>query len=72
MCQKLDGKWFLLGVTSNGDGCGRAGRPGVYTKVSNYLKWIHDTIGKLELNRQFNFIKFAKIVINNVTILNNV
>jgi len=40
MCQRDDGKWLLLGITSNGDGCGRAGRPGVYTKVSNYLNWI--------------------------------
>lgn len=28
MCQKGNGKWLLLGITSNGDGCGRAGRPG--------------------------------------------
>ncbi|GBO03689.1 Enteropeptidase, partial [Araneus ventricosus] len=41
MCQREDGRWILLGVTSNGDGCGRPGRPGVYTKVANYLDWIH-------------------------------
>lgn len=46
MCQKENGKWILLGITSNGDGCGRAGRPGVYTKVFNYLHWIQSIIIK--------------------------
>lgn len=46
MCQKADGRWSLVGVTSNGDGCGRPGRPGVYTKVMRYLSWIHTTMGK--------------------------
>ncbi|XP_065305444.1 uncharacterized protein [Dermacentor albipictus] len=44
MCQKVDGRWSLVGVTSNGDGCGRPGRPGVYTKVMRYLPWIHNTM----------------------------
>ncbi|KAG8199828.1 hypothetical protein JTE90_000916 [Oedothorax gibbosus] len=44
MCQRDDGRWLLLGVTSNGDGCGRPGRPGVYTKVVQYLDWIRNTM----------------------------
>ena len=50
MCQREDGKWLLLGITSNGDGCGRAGRPGVYTKVSNYLKWIANVTSKFHIS----------------------
>nr|XP_027203522.1 serine protease nudel-like [Dermatophagoides pteronyssinus] len=54
MCQKANGKWILLGITSNGDGCGRAGRPGVYTKVYNYLTWIHSIMAKdYRINHEF-------------------
>ncbi len=42
MCQETDGRWSLYGVTSNGYGCARANRPGVYSQVSSYLSWIHE------------------------------
>ncbi|XP_022534360.1 vitamin K-dependent protein C isoform X2 [Astyanax mexicanus] len=32
--------WFLLGLVSWGEGCGRTDKLGIYTKVSNYMEWI--------------------------------
>ncbi|XP_008544698.1 uncharacterized protein LOC103569261 [Microplitis demolitor] len=37
---KTNDKYTLHGITSNGYGCARPGRPGVYTKVHHYLPWI--------------------------------
>ncbi|KAI1235794.1 hypothetical protein IHE44_0001880, partial [Lamprotornis superbus] len=36
--------WFLVGLVSWGEGCGRREKFGVYTKVSQYLEWIHHHI----------------------------
>uniref|UniRef100_A0A674EIZ7 trypsin n=1 Tax=Salmo trutta TaxID=8032 RepID=A0A674EIZ7_SALTR len=35
---------FLYGIISWGDGCGKTGKPGVYTKVVNYVNWINTII----------------------------
>jgi secreted trypsin-like serine protease len=35
-----DTEWLLVGITSWGLGCADDGKPGVYTKVSNYINWI--------------------------------
>ncbi|XP_077471922.1 vitamin K-dependent protein C [Stigmatopora argus] len=40
MVTRYAGTWFLLGLVSWGEGCGRGDKLGVYTKVSNYNEWI--------------------------------
>ncbi|KAJ8262318.1 hypothetical protein GJAV_G00165100 [Gymnothorax javanicus] len=39
-----NGVHYLYGIISWGDGCGRNRKPGVYTKVSNYVDWIYHVI----------------------------
>ena len=46
MVCEVRGRQSVLGLTSWGYGCGRPNRPGVYTKVVDYLEWI---AGKLTL-----------------------
>ncbi|CAN9503054.1 unnamed protein product [Ophioblennius macclurei] len=36
--------WFLVGLVSWGDGCGKEDKLGIYTKVSNYNDWISGTM----------------------------
>uniref|UniRef100_A0A8B9PTS5 Vitamin K-dependent protein C n=1 Tax=Apteryx owenii TaxID=8824 RepID=A0A8B9PTS5_APTOW len=40
MITKFKDTWFLVGLVSWGEGCGKTEKFGVYTKVSQYLDWI--------------------------------
>ena len=35
---------YLIGVVSRGTGCAIFNRPGIYTRISKHLSWIHKTI----------------------------
>jgi secreted trypsin-like serine protease len=40
------GDWVQVGVVSWGVGCGRQGRPGVYTRISAFADWIRENAGR--------------------------
>ncbi|XP_042565422.1 tissue-type plasminogen activator-like [Clupea harengus] len=37
---EVDGRMFLFGIISYGENCAERGKPGFYTRVTNYNKWI--------------------------------
>ncbi|XP_077294942.1 proclotting enzyme-like [Arctopsyche grandis] len=40
MHQLESGRWITVGIVSTGLRCGQPGRPGLYTRVNQYLPWI--------------------------------
>ncbi|XP_029926880.1 neurotrypsin [Myripristis murdjan] len=46
VCQEEGGRWVLTGIISWGHGCGDPSFPGVYTRVSRFLRWIDQVISK--------------------------
>uniref|UniRef100_A0A8D0L9Q7 Vitamin K-dependent protein C n=1 Tax=Sphenodon punctatus TaxID=8508 RepID=A0A8D0L9Q7_SPHPU len=49
MVTQFKNTWFLVGLVSWGEGCGKQENFGVYTKVSHYLGWIHYQIKASEI-----------------------
>ncbi|CAN0223869.1 unnamed protein product, partial [Lampetra planeri] len=49
VCQDSNGRWFLSGITSWGDACARANKPGVYGRVTKFLQWIRSERVGVEL-----------------------
>lgn len=51
---ECEGVNFLYGIISWGDGCGRSGKPGVYTLVPKYSDWINSIIKPSKKNTSQN------------------
>ncbi|XP_075384188.1 testisin-like [Tenrec ecaudatus] len=45
VCEE-DNVWYQVGVVSWGVGCGRPNRPGVYTNVSEYFRWMQKVLAR--------------------------
>lgn len=55
--------WEQVGITSSGDGCAQANRPGIYTRVSAYKSWIDSTMNSSNQICTISYIKLFLILV---------
>ncbi|XP_041976469.1 chymotrypsinogen 2 [Aricia agestis] len=46
LCRDRNYRYYLQGITSFGDGCGKRGKYGIYTRTAGYVTWIRDVMRK--------------------------
>jgi len=44
MLQANSDSWSIVGIASRGQRCGQSNKPGLYTRVADYLDWIRETV----------------------------
>ncbi|XP_047020521.1 transmembrane protease serine 12 [Helicoverpa zea] len=44
LCKDRSMRYFLQGITSFGDGCGKRGKYGIYTRTAGYVAWMRDVM----------------------------
>ena len=59
-CSSSSGIPVLFGITSFGYGCAKPSKPGIYTRVSHYLKWIYNITGMVESDTKIKAVTKLK------------
>ena len=59
-CLSSSGIPVLFGITSCGYGCAKPSKPGIYTRVSHYLKWIYNITGMVESDTKIKAVTKSK------------
>ncbi|XP_071961348.1 transmembrane protease serine 9-like [Antedon mediterranea] len=58
-----EGRWYLSGIVSWGEGCGEPGKYGFYTRISAFRKWIKNVMRKEYSCAGNNVIEFLSLTV---------